>query len=152
MTEIQEKSILNALTICVSGPLIFIIMPLMDAGSLHSIISFKYPSGIKDENIIATILIEILNAIKTLNEHDLFHRDIKAANILLSMDGTIRLGDFGVSSILKCGARRNSLVGSYCWMAPEVIEQEGYDTKVYKSLILFLGGYMVSGDNCDRNS
>ena len=134
MTEIQESSILNALTICVSGPLIFIVMPLMNAGSLHSIINFKYPSGIKDENIIATVLNEILKAIKTLNEHDLFHRDIKAANILLSMDGTIKLGDFGVSSIFKYGARRNSLVGSYCWMAPEIIGQEGYDTKVYLSL------------------
>ena len=130
MSEIQDDTILNSLTICISGHKIFIVMPLMDAGSLQSILSFKYPSGIKDEAIIATILREILKAINILNENDLFHRDIKAANILISMDGTIRLGDFGVSAILKRDCRKNSLVGSYCWMAPEVIKQEGYDTKV----------------------
>ena len=90
MSEIQDDTILNSHTICISGHKIFIVMPLMDAGSLQSILSFKYPSGIKDEAIIATILREILRAINILNENHLFHRDIKAANIILSMDGTIR--------------------------------------------------------------
>jgi serine/threonine protein kinase len=103
----------------------------MNAGSLNSIISFKYPSGIKDEVLIATIMKSCLEAIKVLNENDHFHRDIKAANILLSSDGSIRLGDFGVSTIFKKDLRRNSFVGSYCWMAPEIIKQEGYDLKVF---------------------
>jgi serine/threonine protein kinase len=130
MSEIQDKSILNSYAICVHGHIIYIVMPLMNAGSLQSIINFKYPMGIKDECIIATIMKEILTAIKLLNENNLFHRDIKSANILLKMDGTIRLGDFGVSAMIKGGCRKHSLVGSYCWMAPEIISQEGYDTKV----------------------
>jgi serine/threonine-protein kinase OSR1/STK39 len=134
MSSIKNEHLLNAYATCISGHKIYIVMPLMDAGSLSSIISFKYTSGIKDECIIATIMKDCLEAIKELNEHDLFHRDIKAANILLSMDGTVRLGDFGVSSIFKKDCRKNSFVGSYCWMAPEIIKQEGYDIKV---IILF---------------
>jgi serine/threonine protein kinase len=130
MSAIKNDYLLNAYATCISGHKIYIVMPLMDGGSLHNIISYKYPSGIKDESIIATIMKDCLEAINVLNENDLFHRDIKAANILLSMDGSVRLGDFGVSSIFKQDCRKNSFVGSYCWMAPEIIKQEGYDIKV----------------------
>jgi serine/threonine-protein kinase OSR1/STK39 len=130
MSSIRSDQLLNAYATCISGHKIYIVMPLMDAGSLNNILSFKYPSGVKDVPTIATIMKDCLEAIKVLNDHDLFHRDIKAANILLSMDGTVRLGDFGVSTIYKKDNRRNSFVGSYCWMAPEIIKQEGYDIKV----------------------
>jgi serine/threonine protein kinase len=139
MSEIQDSSILNSYAICVHGPIIYIIMPLMNAGSLQSIINFKYPSGIKDECIIATIIKEMLKAIVLLNKNDLFHRDIKSANILLKMDGTIKLGDFGVSAMIKGAGRKHTLVGSYCWMAPEVINSEGYDTKVQLFLNMLPG-------------
>lgn len=48
------------------------------------------------------------------------------------MDGTgeIYLSDFGVSAHIKVGQKRQTFVGSPCWMAPEVMEQsEGYDFK-----------------------
>jgi serine/threonine-protein kinase OSR1/STK39 len=130
MSSIENDHLLNAYATCISGHKIYIVMPLMDAGSLNNIISYKYPSGIKDISIIATIMCDCLEAIKVLNQNDLVHRDIKAANILLSMDGTVSLGDFGVSTIAKGENRRNTFVGSYCWMAPEIIKQEGYDIKV----------------------
>lgn len=130
MSSIQNENLLKTYTTCTAGHKIYIVMPLMNAGSLNNIISYKYPTGIKDEGIIATIMRDCLLALQCLNDNNLFHRDIKAGNILLSMDGTVCLGDFGVAAFIKSDAKKNSFVGSFCWMAPEVIAQEGYDSKV----------------------
>lgn len=64
------------------------------------------------------------------------HRDIKAGNLLVDDDGTVLLSDFGCSSQVFQDATtslevrtRKSFVGTPCWMAPEVVEQQPYDTK-----------------------
>ena len=58
------------------------------------------------------------------------HRDIKSSNLLLHGSGQVIIGDFGVSDSIKPGRMKKTFVGSPCWMAPEVIDQNvGYDYK-----------------------
>ncbi|CAG2164175.1 unnamed protein product [Oppiella nova] len=82
------------------------------------------------EDEISAICNDALNGLEYLHSQARIHRDVKAGNILLTENGTVKLADFGSASM---GCPANSFVGTPYWMAPEVIlamDEGQYDGKV----------------------
>ncbi|MEW5315277.1 MAG: hypothetical protein WDW38_006718 [Sanguina aurantia] len=107
---------------------LLIIMELMSA----SVADMVHHCGL-EERSLAFILQQVLQALSYLHAQRRIHRDVKSDNILLSIDGEVKLSDFGVSGQMTgtLGYRRKTFVGTPFWMAPEVIESsdEGYSEK-----------------------
>ncbi|MES1918763.1 hypothetical protein MHBO_000673 [Bonamia ostreae] len=78
--------------------------------------------GSFEEHLVAKYIFKVLNGLNYLHKEGVIHRDIKAANILSTKDGNMKLADFGVATKLGKESKSNHLVGSPYWMAPEAVE------------------------------
>ncbi|MBA0830861.1 hypothetical protein Goarm_015362 [Gossypium armourianum] len=143
MTLFSHPNILNAHCSFTVGRRLWVVMPFMSGGSLQSIISSSFPDGLS-EQCIAIVLKETLNALSYLHNQGHLHRDIKAGNILMDSNGSVKLADFGVSASVYesssgygSGSSTSSspmmltdMTGTPYWMAPEVIHSHtGYSFK-----------------------
>ncbi|KAI5954054.1 STE11 [Candida margitis] len=113
-----------------------IFLEYVPGGSVQTMLNSYGPF---EEPLIRNFIRQVLIGLNYLHGEDIIHRDIKGANILIDIKGTVKIGDFGISKKvstideedenLKKNGKRASLQGSVFWMAPEVVKQTTYTKK-----------------------
>eukprot|EP00808_Paulinella_micropora_P001281 g36111.t1 len=137
MEECNHPCVLRAFGTWHYQQKLWLAFELCEAGSLKDIM--EVADVTLTEPQVAQVVREVLKGLVYLHSNRRIHRDLKAANILLTKEGEVKLADFGVSCQLATHeTRRRTVVGTPFWMAPELLSQDqrGYD---YKADVWALG-------------
>lgn len=127
MKQAKHPNIVNFIDSFIHSGDLWIIMEYMEGGSLTDVISHNVIAPPQ----IGAVCRETLCGLAHLHSMGVIHRDIKSDNILLSLQGDIKLTDFGYcAQTTDPQARRNTMVGTPYWMAPEVITRKDYDSRI----------------------
>lgn len=113
----------------------YIIMEFLEGGTLQEAAA----ASVLEENHIAFVAHEVLMALNYLHERRWAHRDLKSANVMLSIKGEVKLIDFGLCADFSEGPR-TQMLGSPFWIPPEMIwgHPHSYPADVWSMAVCIL--------------
>ncbi|CAK9237151.1 unnamed protein product [Sphagnum troendelagicum] len=117
LSQLKHENIVQYLGTQRTEDKLDIFLELVSKGSLASLYK-RYPMV---EEQVRAYTHQILHGLKYLHDRNIIHRDIKCANLLVDVNGVVKLADFGMAKELDKLDKLKSVKGSLYWMAPEVI-------------------------------
>lgn len=99
-----------------------IFLEYVSGGSLGSCLR---KHGKFEEEVVSSLTRQTLDGLAYLHREGILHQDLKTDNILLDLDGTCKISDFGISKSIG-DIYGTNLQGSVYWMAPEIIRSQGH--------------------------
>ncbi|KAM0855841.1 hypothetical protein ACQ4PT_049516 [Festuca glaucescens] len=127
MKLIQHPNVVRLHEVMGSKARIFIVLEYVTGGELHDIIADR---GSLKEDEARKYFQQLINAVDYCHSRGVYHRDLKIENLLLDTAGNLKVSDFGLSAIseqVKADGLLHTTCGTPNYVAPEVIEDKGYD-------------------------
>ena len=111
------------------GDVIFLVMELIDGQTLRELLR---EAGRLDARQALEIMLPILDALAAAHRAGLVHRDVKPENVLVAVDGSVKVGDFGLARAVDASpltATAGLLLGTVAYLAPEQVARGVADAR-----------------------
>jgi NIMA (never in mitosis gene a)-related kinase len=103
-----------------------VLLQFIKDGDLQTFLkNWKKKGDLLDEKVVVNWFIQLLFGVKALHSKNVLHRDLKSANIFLTSNKTLKIGDFGISKVLD-NTSAKTFVGTPYYLSPEVCENRPY--------------------------
>ncbi len=116
VARISHPNIVNIFDVVDEGDTHYIIMELIEGITLKSYIAKK---GFLEVKETIGIAIQMAQGISAAHQQNIIHRDIKPQNIIISMDGKVKVADFGIAGVASPSGREGKAIGSVHYISPE---------------------------------
>lgn len=130
---LTHPNIVNVFDVGDDNGVYYIVMELIEGITLKEYISKKGRLSVKEATSIA---IQVSMGLEAAHSHGIVHRDVKPQNIIISMDGKVKVTDFGIARAASSNTISSNVMGSVHYSSPEQV-RGGYSDE--KSDIYSLG-------------
>ncbi|XP_023171257.2 serine/threonine-protein kinase 10 isoform X2 [Drosophila hydei] len=130
LSEIKHPNIVELYEAFSIDDKLWMLIEYCDGGALDSIM-VELDKALTEPQI-AYVCKHMTEGLTFLHKNKVIHRDLKAGNVLLTMEGGVKLADFGVSAKNKHTMQKHdTFIGTPYWMAPELVLCETFRDNPY---------------------
>ncbi|KAI8001026.1 Serine/threonine/tyrosine-protein kinase HT1 [Camellia lanceoleosa] len=129
LSRLYHPNIVQFIAASKKPPVYCIITEYMSQGTLRMFLNKKQPYSLSTETILRLAL-DISRGMEYLHSQGVIHRDLKSNNLLLNDEMQVKVADFGTSCLETQCRESEGNMGTYRWMAPEMIKEKPYTRKV----------------------
>ena len=130
LASISGPHVITFFEAFVDADILYIVTEFATHGDLLGYLKNAKRSGQLPEATVWPLFIQMCLGVQSLHDKNILHRDLKAANVFMFSNSYLKLGDFGVSKVLKTGeALARTQVGTPYYVAPEVWRNKPYNNK-----------------------
>lgn len=123
---LTHPNIVNVFDVGDDNGVYYIVMELIEGITLKEYISKKGKLSVKEATSIA---IQVSMGLEAAHSHGIVHRDVKPQNIIISMDGKVKVTDFGIARAASSNTISSNVMGSVHYSSPEQVRGGYSDEK-----------------------